>query len=276
MNTQIEKMLTEVSKLESWDISSVLGGVNYLLKQTAINAAVRLLPDPPPEGSGIEYFTEWEQKMRNPEIKTRCSPLVGLSQRVEEVLNQYVDREPQTFEGVLKFMTERPPQRATFEADYNNRKRLGMKPAMTMKEFVDMEYKTALDRQQMLVARGEDAIRVLHAVEGTDEEVPEWLYEAIDNKVLQKLEERWKRHDLRATNTRVTQSDRDLATANKKLVAACMEALGGKAPTDPGTGEEAAEKAQEDINAFLIRKQEELDLLVMQQEALKQHNEARK
>ena len=37
MNSDIEKTLNEVSKLDSWDVGAILGGVNYLVRQAALN-----------------------------------------------------------------------------------------------------------------------------------------------------------------------------------------------------------------------------------------------
>ena len=63
MNHNIENALNELTKLDSWDIQSVLGGVNYITQQAAINTVVRMLPPQPEEGSGLENFTAWEQAM---------------------------------------------------------------------------------------------------------------------------------------------------------------------------------------------------------------------
>jgi hypothetical protein len=189
MKTEIEKALNEVSKLDSWDITSVLGGVNYIVQQAAINTVVRMIPDPPEEGSGMENFTTWEQAMKDPAIRKAVSPIVGISSRVKDVLNEYTDTKPSEYEDVLEFMLQRPPQRVTFEQEYNNRKKLGMRPAMPMTVFVDMEYQTALARHAQLVAKGEAAVHLLHSVDGSDEEAPEWMYDAISAKVNQKLEQ---------------------------------------------------------------------------------------
>lgn len=227
----IRLALAKVTTLDSWDIQATLGGVNYIVRQAAINAIVRQMPDPPPEGSGIEYFQQYEQAMKAPQMKEAAAPIVGIAEAVTEVLNEYTDLPPTQYEDVLKFMSERPPRREVFVADYDNRKRLGMRPGVPLSAFVDMEMATAMTRHQQLIARGEQAVQFLEGVNGTSESAPEWLYEAIHNKLLQKLEQRWMRAELRRTNPRITKEQRDLAEANQALIVKVIEELGGEKPS---------------------------------------------
>ena len=251
MNSDISKALNAVSKLDSWDIQSVLGGVNYIVQQAAINTVVRMLPPLPDEGSGIEGYTTWEQKMRDPEIREAVSPIVGIANHVKDVLNEYTDLPPSEYNDVLAFMTQRPPQRVTFEAEYNNRKRLGMQPGMPMSVFVDMELAQAEGRHKQLLAKGEAAVNLLHGVDGNDASAPEWLYEAISTKILQKLEQRWMRAELRRTNPKITKQDRDLAAANQKLIESVIEELGGSVPSYADH-----KAAEDDLEAFLNKMKE--------------------
>jgi hypothetical protein len=246
MNSQLEKALNAIVKLDAWDIQSTIGGVNYLVRQAAINQVVRLIPEPPEEGSGLEGFTKWEQDMKNPDIKKSVSPLVGVAERVTEVLNEYTTLPPSQYEDVLAFMLQRPPQRSTFVAEYDNRKRLGMRPSMPLNTFVDMEYATALGRHQNLVAKGEAAVQLLEAIEGEDGAIPEWLQESIDNKLQQKLAQRWYRAEMRRTNPKITKNDRDIAAANQLMIEGVIEELGGSKPT---FSEEMA--ASDDMDQFI-------------------------
>lgn len=246
MNTEIEKALTAVSRLDSWDIQSVLGAVNYAAQAAAITTAVRKLPDAPPEASGIDGFTPWEQKMAIPEIAEACAPIVGIVNRVKEVLLEYTDTPPSEYEKVLEFMLTRQPRRETAEAEYNQRKRLGMQPGMPMSVFVDMEMAVAQARYDLVKAKGQTAVQVLHGIDGNDADAPEWLYEQIHTKILQKLEQRWMRAELRRTNPKITKQDRDLAAANQRLIADVIVELGGNPPS---YDEQIA--AQDDLEEFL-------------------------
>lgn len=248
MNSEITKIISEVSKLDSWDILSALGGCNFACRQAAINTTVRMIPNLPPEGSGVEGFTAWEQQMKNPEIKKAVAGMVYLADLFTDTLNEYTDTPPSHFEEVLQFMVSRPPSRDTHVRDYDNRKRLGMRPAMPMSQFVEAEYAQALKRHQDVVAKGEAAVQLLNGIEGADEPVPEWLYEAIHQKVLSKLNDRWNRAEMRRTNPRITKNDRDTAEANQRMIEACIKELGGDVPSF-----QAELDAQDDVEAYLAK-----------------------
>lgn len=249
MNHDIQKMLTEITKLDSWDIQSVLGGVNFVVQQAAINKAVSLLPDLPPEGSGIDGYTPWEQKVHEPEIKEACAPIVGIANQVKDVLNEYTAMQPSEYDKVLEWLLQRPPTRAAAEAEYNTRKRLGMRPGMPMPVFVESVHAGALKRFENLKAKGEAAVRFLHGVDGNDADAPEWLYQSIHDKVQVKLAERWLNAEIRRTNPKITQHDRDLAAANQRLIEDVITELGG-VPPEFSPGDEIVD----DADALLKKK----------------------
>lgn len=230
MNSRMEKILAEVTKLDSWDILSILGGVSYLLQRNAINQTINKLPDAPPEGSGIDGYASFAEKEAMPSIREAVAPLVGLADRVKEVLNDYTDAPLTEYDKVYAFLTERPPQRETHVREYDQRKKLGMRPSMPMKDFVDEEHKRALTRFEALKAKGGDAVRILSNLDGTDGNVPEYIYEQIENKISQKLEERWKHAEIRRTNPRFSKEQRDEAEANQMMICTVMKELGYKTP----------------------------------------------
>jgi len=245
MHAKFNEALNEITKLDSWDIQATLGAVNYLALQSAINQAVRMLPALPEEGSGLDDFTAWEQKMKAPEIKEAVAPLIGYAEKAQDVLQEYTTTEPFDYEHVLSFMTSRPPQRATFEAEYNNRKNLGMRPDIPISKFVEMEYAAAMQRHANLVAKGESAVKLLHGIDGNDATAPDWFMEAVENKIMQKLEQRWERAEMRRTNPRITKDKRDLAAANQTLIVGVIEKLGGNKPDFS-----AEIKASDDMDDF--------------------------
>jgi len=230
MDSKFIEAMNEITKLDSWDIQATLGAVNYLALQTAINQAVRMLPAPPEEGSGIEDFTAWEQKMQEPQIREAVLPVIGYADKAQEILNEYTTTEPFDYDHVLTFMTSRAPQRATFEKEYNDRKRLGMRPDIPINKFVDMEYATAMQRHANLIAKGQSAVHLLSQLSGNDATAPEWFIEAVEAKILQKLEQRWERAEMRRTNPRITKEQRDLAAANQLMIVSVIEKLGGNKP----------------------------------------------
>jgi hypothetical protein len=250
MNSHIEKTLELVSKLDSWDVGSVLGGVNHLVRQAAINMTVRMLPDLPEEGSGLEHFAQWEKNVRKPEIAEKVAPLLGLADRVAQVMVEYSTMDISDNAKVLEMSTspDRVPKRATFEREYKERVRLGMKPGMSIREFTEMEHATALQRHAVLCAKGEHAVQIMEGIDISDGDLPEWMHEAVNSKVLQKLEERWRKAELRRTNPRISKNERDLAGANQKLIEATITELGGTVPTDT---EETAPEVLSDLDKFI-------------------------
>jgi hypothetical protein len=252
MNSHIENTLNLVSKLDSWDVGSILGGVNHLVRQAAITQTVRMLPDLPEEGSGLEHFAQWEKNVRKPEIAEKVAPLLGLADRVAQVMVEYSTMDVSDNQRVLEFITapDRVPKKATFEREYKERVRLGMKPGMTIREFTEMEYAVALQRHAVLMAKGEHAVQLLEGIDISDGDLPEWIHEAINQKVLQKLEERWRKAELRRTNPRISKQERDLAGANQKLIEDTITQLGGEIPRDT---EEVTPEQQSDLDAFLRR-----------------------
>lgn len=248
MNANIEKSLNLITKLDSWDIQSILGGVNFTARMAAINNVVRQLPELPEDASGVEKYTSWEQKMKEPKIREDVAPIIGIVERVTHVLDEYTDQKPSEYEDVLAFMVQRPPRRETFINDYNRRKALGMRPAMPMGTFVDMEMVTALKRHADLEAKGQAAVHLLHQIDGNDATAPEWLYEAIEAKIHQKLHERWMRAEMRRTNPKINKQERDLAEANQTLIKSVILELGGEEPSFKEDLE-----TEDDFNAFLAK-----------------------
>lgn len=261
MTTQIKVLLDEVTKLDSWDIQSVLGAVNYLVRQTALNTTIRMLP-PSPETEDektIDYFSTFDAKMKSKEVRKAVSGMVDMANRFTGVLLEYTDAEPSNYETVLEFMTQREPQRVIFEREYNERKRQGMRPQMPMSDFVDSEYAQALRRHENTVVLGEYAVRILNAIDLTKEvageddtgrdNVPDWLYESITQKALDKLAQRWQRAEIRRTNPRIKKADRDIAEGNQHLIEQVIEALGGTKPTfDPKAEDAAGDELDEFID----------------------------
>src|SRR4249920_1191558 len=244
-NSRIEAVLNETVKLSSFEVNSVVGAMNYLVLNRALQECMRLLPDAPGEGSGLEGVGNYEQAMKRPEIAKVCAPLLGLAERFAEVLGQYGTQPIQTVEGVLGFRLERPPLRSTFEAEFNTRKKRGEEPAGGVRRFVDDNFAIAMRAQQSLKAKGEIAVFELAKITGTDEDVGEFVVDLLVQKAEDKLRARWYAQDDRTTSSMLDQKQKDEATADKNLIAAAMTELGMEPPVPPkrGTPEVEIQKA---------------------------------
>lgn len=245
MNSRIEAVLNEAVKLSSFEINSVVGAMNYAVLNRALGETIRLLPDAPVEGSGVEGAANYEQAMKKPEIKKVAAPLIGLAERFAEVLTEYGTQPIQTFQGVLDFRLERPVLKSTLEAEYNTRKRRGEEPAGGIRRFVDDNYAIAMRARETLKAKGEIAVWILNQVDGTDEDVGEFIVDLLVQKAEDKLRARWYAQDDRTTSSMLDQNQKDEAEADRELIGAAMVALGMEPPEKPkrGTPEVEVQKA---------------------------------
>ena len=243
-NSKIEAILNEVVKLTSFEVNSVVGAMNYLVLNRALQECLRLIPDAPGDAPGLEGVGNYEQAMKRPEIQKVCAPLLGMADRFAEVLGQYGTQPIQTVEGVLNFRLERAPLRSTFEAEYNTRKRRGEEPAGGVRRFVDDNYAIAMRAQQTLKAKGEIAVFELAKIDGTDEDVGAFTIEQLEQKAEDKLKSRWYAQDDRTTSSMLDQDQKDEALADRKLISAAMIALGMQPPVPPKRGEPEVEVQQ--------------------------------
>lgn len=236
MNSKIEAIIKEVVGLSSFEVNSVLGAMNYAVLNRALTDTIRLLPDAPAEGSGVEGAANYELALKRPEIKKTAAPLIGMAERFAEALETYGTQPIQTFQGVLDFRLERPVLKSTLEAEYNTRKRRGEEPAGGIRRFVDDNFAIAQRARETLKAKGEIAVWILNQIDGSDEDVGEFVIDLLVQKAEDKLRARWYAQDDRTTSSALDQSQKDEAEADKKLIAAAMVALDMEPPEQPKRG----------------------------------------
>jgi hypothetical protein len=244
-NSKIEAVLNATVKLTSFEVNSVVGAMNYLVLNRALQECIRLIPDGPGDAPGSEGVGNYEQAMKRPEIQKICAPLLGMADRFAQVLNEYGTQPIQTVEGVLGFRLERAPLRSTFEAEFNARKRRGEEPAGGARRFIDDNFAIAMRAQATLKAKGEIAVFELSKVDGTDEDVGEFVVDLLIQKAEDKLRARWYAQDDRTTSSMLDQNQKDEARADRDLITAAMEELGMEPPVAPkrGTPEIEVQKA---------------------------------
>jgi hypothetical protein len=262
---EIHEMMSNVATLGPWDAAAVLGSWNYLLTSTLINRVVKFIPDAPSEASGIDEFTEYSQCLRaiqaDPYIREQfdntIKPLLGLKGLVETSINDHTDVGLRDFEDTLRFMTSRPPTREQFVAEYQQRKRMGSAPRISVREFVDAELQQALQRHHALVAKGEFACQILSNTQATDGgEIDEWVIESMHDRMVMKLQDRWQKLELRVTNPRLKQKDRDESLADQRLIEELLKTMDAKIPS-LGAGEDDGLDAE----LALIKEAGDLDIL---------------
>lgn len=230
MNQQIVHMAAQVSTLDQYTQLAVFGSWGFTVNSACINAAMRYVPDEPVD-NGIDTYTEYEAARRKLLQDAEISPLPGLLGLQREI-TQHIDEANGTARGLtdtLEFLTGNAPSKTQFEAEYENRRRLGMKPGIPLKAFVESEHKAALDRYHRLVTRGDDAVRLCETFtleETSCSDAPEWLPEALEQKMIDKLHARWEKLELVRTNPRRRKADRDSAAADQMLIERVMAEYG--------------------------------------------------
>jgi len=216
-------MQAQLTKLDTWSQLSVLGSWSFIVNAACINQAMRHVPDEPVD-NGIEQFTQYEAARRSLLAEADTSylpPLLALQRDLQGMIYE-ADGQGRGIEDTFKFLTEKTPKRSDFEAEFDNRARMGMRPAMTKRQFADFEYERAMAQHNKLVARGEDAVRLCETITIEDtrgyNDLPEWMTESFERKLVEKLHGRWEKLELVRTNPRKLKQMRDSAAADQRMI----------------------------------------------------------
>jgi isopropylmalate/homocitrate/citramalate synthase len=161
-----------------------------MVNAACINQGMRYVPESPVH-NGIEEFTEYEAArralLRDAEEATLPS-FIALQREISTLINE-ADGTARGLGDTLEFLTREAPKRTTFEAEFEERRRQGMRPNMPKKVFVDSEFQNALVAYNRLIAKGEDAVRLCETVSIAGREdynnLPDWVAESMQNKLIE-------------------------------------------------------------------------------------------
>lgn len=229
MNRKITELYNHMKDLDQYTKLAVYGSWAFAVNAAAINAAVRYVPDEPVD-NGIETFTQYDagrRKLMEDAEQSTLPHLISLSRTVQGWIEDE-GGEVRGIDDTLAFLTNRAPDKKQFEADYEQRRRMGMRPQMSLKAFVDSELDRAMAAHNKLVARGEDAVRLCNTttIDGADgDTLPDWLMEAFQSKMISKLHSRWEKSEISRTNPRLRKEQRDGAAADQMLIAKVLAAF---------------------------------------------------
>lgn len=238
MNAQITKLFTLMSNLDSYSQLSVFGSWNFMINSACISNAMRYVPDEPVD-NGIEHFTEYEAARRalmKDADNSQLPALLALQRDITGAIYE-ADGQGRGLDDTLEFLTQDAPKRATFEEEYERRRRQGLRPAMPKKVFVDYEYERAVNQFNQLVSRGEHAVRLCETftLEGMDaDDVPDWVPESMEAKLIEKLHGRWEKLEFVRSNPRRKKQIRDAAAADQMMIAKVLATFG----ETPGFGDD--------------------------------------
>lgn len=227
-NRKIINMINQLQDLDSYSQLSVLGSWNFTINAAVISEAQRYVPELPEESSGIDPYSDYEAMKRKLVKEADQSYLPGLLNLKLEIESAILnaDGQPRSLDNILEFLTERSPTRAQFDQEYEMRRRQGMRPQMPKKVFVDYEYERAMNQHNLLVAKGEHAVLLCENITLADGELPDWIDESFENKMIEKLHSRWEKLEFVRTNPRRKKAIRDSAQADQQMISLLLKQYG--------------------------------------------------
>lgn len=226
----IQEMQAQVTNLDAYTQKAVLGSWVYAVNSACISAASKFIPDV--GDNGIEELTQFEAARRSMKAEAETSQipsLIALSRDLQGLLYEVGGDRAET-EDTLAIMMQRVPTRKECEDDFDNRARLGLRPAMTRRQFVDYEYEGKLAKYNNMVAKGEDAVRLCNTFDVSNNvgynNLPSWVAETFERKLIEKLHARWLKLEHSRTNPRFPKQLRDAAAADQALIVDVLSQYG--------------------------------------------------
>lgn len=227
-------MFSQIDMLDTYSQLSILGSWQYATNSAAINAALKLIPekgDVNDIDSANEFYAALKAAYADALENDQFCAMIALSADVATATSGV--GEVRNLEDTLAFMQGRKPTEAQFIAEYENRRRSGMRPGIPVKKFVATELASAMQNYNRLMTKGVDAIALIdyvraHTEETTYDCLPEWMAEALQQKLVEKLHARWEKLESNRTNLRLKKNRRDSAEADQLLVASVLTAHGEK------------------------------------------------
>ena len=260
MNRKVNDLRNHLELTDMYTQLSVLSSWSFMVNAACINAAMRYIPEGPVD-TGIEEFTAYEAARRGLIKDAEHSNLPALVSLQRELMGWIDDAggEAKGLEDTLGYISAECPKEATFKAEYEMRRRQGMKPAMPLKVFVQYEMERAMNQYNQLVAKGDDAVRLVDTFtlssmvsderESTNE-LPEWIPESFERKLIDKLHARWEKLEFTRSNPRRRKSERDEAKADQMMIARVLSEFGETPGFDDMIDDEAeAAPVQQPIQA---------------------------
>lgn len=234
MNKDINKLFSSITSLDAWTQSAILGNWNYTVGASAIRAAMSYIPETP-EDNGIEEYTQYEQARKNMLADASNSKLPGLLSLLKDIQQHAANEaamEVRDLADTMAFMVSRVPTKEAIGREYDDRIRSGCKPrGITRAQFIETEYEANMAAYNKMIALKEDALRLCQTISIDNEHVindvvPEWLPEAMEQGLINKLHDRWAKLELARTNLRRRKKDRDAAEADQKLIEMVLAKFG--------------------------------------------------
>lgn len=255
MNVSLNELLNNIKQLNSYDASALLWSLNYAVSSAAINAIVRALPDVPDEGAGIDVFNAYSQALHTVDTSA-AHGYIALKKELDAIAEVYTDSDLPVISDTASFMASRIPTRQVYVNAYNARKIAGTAPRVSMRDYVNSEFTTALRTHTILSSKIDDAVRTIAEIEDTciDVVVSEEFVDGLYTRLIPKLEARWVKAELHATNPRSSEAYRNEASANLLLIEELLIFVGGTIPATEKDSDTSVDDAHFEREAFALDK----------------------
>jgi hypothetical protein len=242
MKADLKEMAAQIDDLDEFSQRSIWGAWGFFANKQCINQGIYALPDVPEEdgveAGGIEGYTQWEAAVRQAKIEvedagqgqdgdyvTALPAWIALQQHVHFTLLEMGGRTNE-LKDTWQFISNRLPTRRQFETDFAVRVRLGNRPGITRKDFVDAEFKKAMASHEKWIAKGEPAITLIDRlilntgtnVERGFDDLPEWVFDSMQDKLIQKMRQRWDTLEITRTSGYTSQSRKDESVGNQMIL----------------------------------------------------------
>jgi hypothetical protein len=234
---QIMHLHDDVADLDMRTLMTVLPSWGAIVNNSCINQAMRFIPEHNGDAEGIEGYSAYEIARRALIREAEESILPALISLQRMVWGWMVDADlPKTIttESTLMYLNNsvnwrsQVPSSKKFEDEWDLRKKLMPDFAISKEAFVAYEMDRAMNNYNKLVAKGDDAVRLIDTIslDVKSDDLPEYLPEAFETKMLDKLQTRWGILEMDRCNVRTDKSKRDEAKANQLMIAAVLQKYG--------------------------------------------------
>lgn len=226
-----------VMELDKYTKISVLNSVKFYLNMQCIRQALRILPDAIEKTSeGRDQYDHliaftMDEYEKEGDYATKLPAFIALNEHLR--VQMYDDMlEPSSMESTLEFMTRDKPTADLFEKDYDARIRAGARPGLSKRDFCALQLEDAMKQHRNLSERGQAAIQFCEDLNINEDrgfgDLPDWAIDAIYNKFVDKLTQRWGKLDIRRTGLRTSPNDRTEAEADQTLIEFVYKELTGR------------------------------------------------
>ena len=231
-----------ILELDKYTQMSVFASWRGYTNMQCISQAMKLLPyhgiektvDGREEYDRLVQKTMEEYENMESEFRPVLPAFIAFNDYLREVMyNNMID--VRSLEDTLEFMGSRETTASSFEAEYDNRVRQGMRPGISKREFCEMKVLEAENRTHNTEETGQAAIQFIEDLNVHQDrgfgDLPDWAITKLYEKLSDALNRRRAKLDDRRTNLSLPESARMEAEADETMLEFVYQEITGKEMT---------------------------------------------